>query len=49
MKGGKERITERIKVQLVLKENIGCIRVKIKCEGGFMITRVNKRHKSEEC
>ena len=36
MKGGKERITERIKVQPVLKENIGCMRVKMKCEGEKM-------------
>ena len=31
----RNRIRERIKVQLVFKENIGCIRVKIICEGGF--------------
>ena len=30
--GGKYRVTEKIKVHLVLKENIGCMRVK-KSEG----------------
>ena len=32
----------------MLQGNIGCMRVKIKCEGEKqMITGVNKRHKSE--